>query len=146
MRNQHVNISQDPEVHGSLMEILADTKVPNVLDLFPSMAEREDKNAPSCSVAESLRAQDLFINQAVATHACALLWQWFHKGRIDSIGGFVNLKTGNVRPIPVCETTWNRIVAANQPKGAGKRNGSVRKKRKKAAVNSKRTRMKNVSA
>lgn len=57
--------------------------------------------APSCGLAEALERQELFVNQAVATPALALLWEFFRYGQITWRGAFVNLKTGNMRPIAV---------------------------------------------
>ncbi|WP_020504314.1 PRTRC system ThiF family protein [Lamprocystis purpurea] len=68
-------------------------RLPNVLDLFPELrdAERLDADdAPSCSAAEALAAQDLFINRWVAVAACDLLWQLVRRGRISANGFFIN--------------------------------------------------------
>lgn len=58
-------------------------------------------DAPSCGLAEALERQELFVNQAVATPALALLWEFFRYGQITWRGAFVNLKTGNMRPIAI---------------------------------------------
>ena len=86
-------------------------KIPHVLDLFPALADPKFKesNAPSCSVAESLRKQDLFINQTVATFALDLLWDWFRRGSITAHGGFINLETKTVRPLPIDPAVWARM-------------------------------------
>ena len=46
-------------------------RLPTVAELFPEIIDtrgRED-NAPSCSLAEALERQELFVNQAVVTQA-----------------------------------------------------------------------------
>ena len=56
-------------------------------------------HGPSCSLAEALRKQDLFVNSFLAQTGCALLWKLFYDGNIDMQGAFVNLATMNVNPI-----------------------------------------------
>ena len=51
------------------------------------------KNVNSCSSEESLRSQDLFINQLMATMALDLLWNMFRRGMIERNVIFVNLET-----------------------------------------------------
>lgn len=68
-------------------------------ELVDTTAPADD--APSCGLAEALERQELFINQAVATPALALLWEFFRYGQITWRGAFVNLKTGNMRPIAI---------------------------------------------
>jgi len=59
------------------------THVPNVLERFPEIKTMKDEHkAPSCSAEESLRRQDLFINQKVASAAGNMLWQLIAKGKI----------------------------------------------------------------
>lgn len=63
-------------------------------------ASAED-NTPSCSLAEALEKQDLFINQGVATFALQLLWQFIREGGLNIHGYFINLETGKVTPLPI---------------------------------------------
>lgn len=58
-------------------------------------------DAPSCGLAEALERQELFINQAIATPALAILWEFFRYGKLSWHGAFVNLRTGNTRPMIV---------------------------------------------
>lgn len=76
--------------------------------MFPELIDTEipEDNAPSCSMAEALESQDLFINQAVATHALHLIWTLLRQGGLDNQGYFINL-AGSVRPIP-CKTTTEK--------------------------------------
>ncbi len=66
-------------------------------ELVDTAAPEDD--VPSCGLAEALERQELFINQAVATPALALLWEFFRYGQITWRGAFVNLRTGSMRPI-----------------------------------------------
>ena len=77
--------------------------LPTVMDLFPELRNRRRKvdNTPSCSLAQALERQDLFINQSVATFALQLLWQFFRQGGLDIHGYFINLETGRVTPLPI---------------------------------------------
>jgi PRTRC genetic system ThiF family protein len=78
-------------------------RLPTVLDIFPELKRknaRED-TAPSCSLAEALGRQDLFINQTVATFALQLLWQFIRQGGLDIHGYFINLESGKVTPLPI---------------------------------------------
>lgn len=77
--------------------------LPTIRELFPKFlsSKAKESNTPSCSLAEALRHQDLFVNQAVTTWALHLLWTFFRKGHIRHHGYFINLESGHVRPIPV---------------------------------------------
>lgn len=59
----------------------------------------ETDSGPSCSLAEALNKQDLFINSFIAQTGCALLWKLFREGGVDVNGAFINLKNMNVNPI-----------------------------------------------
>lgn len=78
-------------------------RLPHVLDIFPELNKKRVKedDAPSCSLAEALERQDLFINQTVATFALQLLWQFIRQGGLDIHGYFINLETGRVTPLPI---------------------------------------------
>lgn len=70
------------------------------VDEFFDLSEVKDEDSgPSCSLAEALRKQDLFVNSFLAQTGCALLWKLFYDGNIDMQGAFVNLATMNVNPI-----------------------------------------------
>lgn len=85
-------------------------RLPTVLELFPELLDgRPEDDAPSCSLAQALERQNLFVNQAVATPALELLWQVFRVGRIGWHGAFVNLETGRTTPLPVDPQAWKRF-------------------------------------
>jgi PRTRC genetic system ThiF family protein len=53
----------------------------------------EDDDTPSCSLAEALLKQDLFINTTIANYAGQYVWQIVRKGVLRNQGVFVNLET-----------------------------------------------------
>ena len=61
----------------------------------------EDRSAPSCSLAEALAHQDLFINQWMATAVLELLWQMFRRGELEYRGFYINLESGRMNPLPL---------------------------------------------
>jgi len=67
-------------------------------DLFE--AAKED-NTPSCSLAEALTKQDLFINASLADLGGSLLWQLLSEGMIENRGFFLNLRTLQSQPLKV---------------------------------------------
>ncbi len=78
-------------------------QLPTVLEAFPELADESlgDDDAPSCSVAEALERQSLFVNRVVASHALALLFDLLGRGSIGHAGAFINLTSGQVAPIPL---------------------------------------------
>ncbi|SHK93458.1 PRTRC system ThiF family protein [Chitinophaga jiangningensis] len=76
--------------------------LPTVVDIFPQLRKLKEKDqGPSCSLAEALNKQDLFINSSVANFGCQLLWRLFREGSITQHGCFVNLETCCVNPLPI---------------------------------------------
>ena len=63
--------------------------------------EADDRNEPSCSLAEALNRQDLFINSSLASIGGSLLWSLFREGMTSYRGFFLNLKTFSTNPIPI---------------------------------------------
>ena len=88
-------------------------RLPTVLELYPELhtaQKRLDRqNGPSCSLAQALERQELFVNQAVVTPALQLLWQIFRYGRTSWCGAFVNLSTGRTAPLPIDPKAWARL-------------------------------------
>lgn len=78
-------------------------RLPTVLEAFPELADDSlgDDDAPSCSVAEALERQSLFVNRVVASHALALLFDLLGRGSIGHAGAFINLVSGQTVPIPL---------------------------------------------
>ena len=61
----------------------------------------EKDSGPSCSLAEALERQDLYINSILAQVGCDILWKMFKEGRTLYRGAYINLDTLRVNPIPV---------------------------------------------
>jgi PRTRC genetic system ThiF family protein len=68
-------------------------------DLLKQSEEADD--IPSCSLAEALEKQDLYINSALTQMGCSLLWSLFRNGMTQYRGFFLNLKDYNSQPIKV---------------------------------------------
>ena len=62
------------------------------------VSESED-DTPSCSLAEALEKQDLFINSTLAQMGSSLLWNLFRNGLTEYRGFFLNLKNFQSQPI-----------------------------------------------
>lgn len=76
--------------------------LPDVIKKFPGIKKiKEDNQGPSCSLAEALEKQDLFINSILAQFGCNLLWKLIREGSIKYHGCFVNLETLSVNPIKI---------------------------------------------
>ncbi len=71
-------------------------------DLLRSV-DKED-STPSCSHAEALAKQDLFINSSLVNMSASLLWQMFREGMLTSRGFFMNLRDYRTLPVPVQKT------------------------------------------
>lgn len=70
--------------------------LPNIFDIFPKVVKvRKKKEQPSCSLAEALGKQDLFINTFIAMVTSSIVWNIFHKRYLDYRGAFVNLNKLN---------------------------------------------------
>lgn len=68
---------------------------PNLLDAF------KDNDEPSCSLAQALNEQDLFINSVLSNMGASLLWSMFRLGVLEHRGFFLNLASYRSTPIPI---------------------------------------------
>jgi PRTRC genetic system ThiF family protein len=78
-------------------------KMPFVTEEFGDLlreSETQD-DTPSCSLAEALAKQDLFINGTLAEMGSSLLWSLFRNGLTEYRGLFLNLKDFRSQPITV---------------------------------------------
>ena len=93
----------DAETFQKTWGPLARRPLPTVLDKNPELKDKHfvEDDTPSCSLAEALEKQSLFINRHVSCWALTLLETMFRTGRLDVHGYFVNLESGHVNPIPV---------------------------------------------
>ena len=73
-----------------------------VTDEYKNLLEAEtDNNEPSCSHAEAILKQDLFINPAIAIWTASLFYSLFREGMVAYRGFFINLKEFRSTPIRV---------------------------------------------
>ena len=80
--------------------ILGGKEYGDLYEEFPALKTSvDDDDTPSCSLAQSVGRQDLFINQAVATHCCDIVWKMIRFGQLDYRGTYINLKSGVTQPI-----------------------------------------------
>jgi len=76
--------------------------LPQVTEEFAGLLSNvEDEGTPSCSLAEALDKQDLFINSVLAQMGCSLLWQCFRQGLTTQRGVFLNLANFRSQPLAV---------------------------------------------
>lgn len=76
--------------------------LPDVFAVFPELSKKKDKDTgPSCSIAQALGKQDLFINSTLAQLGLNILWKMFREIKLSYHGCFLNLDTMNVNPIKI---------------------------------------------
>jgi PRTRC genetic system ThiF family protein len=76
--------------------------LPMVTVEFKELLETQTENMePSCSLAEALEKQDLYINATLASMGASLLWKLFREGMTEYRGFFLNLANFKSEPIPV---------------------------------------------
>jgi sulfur-carrier protein adenylyltransferase/sulfurtransferase len=82
--------------------VLGGHGLPCITDVLPELKRKREPKVqqPSCSMAESLARQDLFINSTVANLGAHLIWRLLRHGGLNHHGYFANLNAGIVRPIP----------------------------------------------
>lgn len=78
------------------------SNLPFVTEEFRKLLQsQDDNNQPSCSLAEALEKQDLFINSTLANIGASLLWKLFREGMTPYRGFFFNLSEFRSQPILV---------------------------------------------
>ena len=103
-----------------------ETRPKTFFEFFPELnrGKIKENNEPSCSLAEALEKQDLFINQTVVTFGLQLLWTFLRNGCLTQNGYFINLESGRVVPIPLARQnllTPLVDIFANETKKKAKR-------------------------
>jgi len=81
-------------------------RLPNVYDLYPELGSMDDDNEPSCSLAEAIQSQDLFINRFIVDSGINILWQLLRYGEIDHHGVFLNQAKSEVKPLKINPDVW----------------------------------------
>lgn len=87
-------------------------RLPHIAEFFPEIidpAAEEEDDTPSCSLAEALDKQSLYINSVVSDFAANLLWMLFTQGGLDTHGAFINLKRCMVTPLRIDPEVWKRF-------------------------------------
>ncbi len=77
------------------------SRMPFITTEFKDLLQQSEltDNTPSCSLAEALSRQDLFINSTLANMGASLLWQFFREGMLFNRGFFLNLKDFRTHPV-----------------------------------------------
>jgi PRTRC genetic system ThiF family protein len=88
-----------PQPESKMYETVESLKV--ITQYVKYSAVKVKESGPSCSLAEALLKQDLFINSTLAQLGCNILWKMFRNGLIEHQGLYLNLNTVKVNPIPV---------------------------------------------
>ncbi|MBC5767596.1 PRTRC system ThiF family protein [Ramlibacter albus] len=115
-------------------------RLPHAGELYPELidpAAEDPDEGPSCSLAEALEKQSLFINPTVADFAMAIVWNLFTQGQIDTHGAFINLRRMMVTPLKVDPEVWTRFGVVRdgrrhtvtRPSAKARPHGSTRRKR-----------------
>jgi len=73
-------------------------KLPTAMEMMPEAIARidDEDDTPSCSLAEAIDKQDMFINSTIADVGCHLLWNLLKDGFVTYNAVFVNLLTGEI--------------------------------------------------
>ena len=89
--------------NGQIVLHIVKTQLPTIFDMFPELEKsREKKNIPSCSLAQALGHQSLFINTTIAQWTAQLVWNITQNKSLRSRGYFINLKKSSpIKEIPL---------------------------------------------
>lgn len=75
--------------------------LPIVTERFNYSKIKEKDSGPSCSHADALKSQNLFINSTLAQLGYDIIWEMLRERMIGYAGFFLNLKTKCTNPIPL---------------------------------------------
>lgn len=109
-----------------------DIRLPHAADLFPEIIDdalEAADDTPSCSLADALEKQSLFINRGISLYALNMLSDFFRHGQLEYHGVFMNLKNARTSPLAIDSEAWKRFGFHHpEPKPAGKRTRKAKKK------------------
>ena len=74
--------------------------MPNFVQLYPRLRKTKD-TGPSCSLAEAIERQDLFINPIITNYAAHLLFSFLRYYYIENAGIAINIKSNLLTEIPL---------------------------------------------
>lgn len=96
-----MNISQHGKADKENSVFVCRETMPTVDFFHPDIFidKNGEDQGPSCSLAEALRKQDLFVNTNLANMGLGLLWKMFREARLKYHGLYLNLDTLSVNPI-----------------------------------------------
>lgn len=83
--------------------------LPCITELFRNLSAGDSDEGPSCSMAEALTRQDLFINATMADLGTAMLWRLFRQAHIETHGTFLNLANLQAMPLAIDKAGWKRF-------------------------------------
>lgn len=85
-------------------------RLPVVTEIYPEILDESipEDDVPSCSTAEAIAKQSLFINELVVGHASNLLWQGIHEGRITHPILYINSHDHLVHPVGIDPAFYRR--------------------------------------
>lgn len=91
---------------------ISEGNLPFVTEEYREVLEQSEAEdtTPSCSLPEALEKQDLFINSALVSFGCELLWQLCRNKIIDVRGAFMNLADMRVNPIPITKICNKKTI------------------------------------
>lgn len=83
-------------------------RLPTVTELYPDLLDDTipEDDAPSCSLAEALTKQGLFINRAMALFGLNMLEQLIRHGQLSYSAVFVDLIKATTTNLPVSKEMW----------------------------------------
>lgn len=85
-------------------------RLPGLIDLYGDLASQDTVDqGPSCSLAQALSRQDLFINSTLANLALDIVWKLFRDLKLEIHGAFANLRRMQVNPLWIDPATWERM-------------------------------------
>ena len=81
-------------------------RLPNIYDLHTELATLDDTDTPSCSAAEALQQQDLFVNALLAEAGMSVLWKLLRHGQTDTHGVLIDVREPSVEPLAIDPVAW----------------------------------------
>ncbi len=100
-----------PQPEGVENEYRTIEYLPTVAEQFKLEKVDEKESGPSCSMAEALSKQDLFINSSLVQMSASLLWSLLTSVAIDTRGLYLNVETYKCSPIPIREEDNSKTPA-----------------------------------
>ena len=85
----------------SSREFIAVPKLNVITEEVKYSTIKDNDSGPSCSLAEALERQDLFVNSMLAQAGCALLWKMLREGRTFYRGVYINTDLLKATPVKI---------------------------------------------